>query len=1804
MQTPPPEPSSEEIVFSTETPASPPPAKTRKDTGWIYTLLLLLILASGAYLRFRGIAWDEYQYVHPDERFLGFVENDIQPVKSFGEYFDTANSTLNPMNRGHGFFVYGTLPIFLLRYVMEWTDKSGYANFAAMGRPLSGLFDLATILILYLIASKLFNRKVGLLAAAFSAFAVLQIQLSHFFTVDIYANFFIWLALYYAVVIAQLPARPANAENNLLFSILKHPGLLPSLLFGLFAGMALASKVSAYPLVLILPFAAAIYLLRQPQKDRMSHAIELTALMAVGGALCLVAFRVFQPYAFTGPGFFDIKPNPEWIEALKNLQNLLQPSIGYPPAVQWIDRPLWFSGYNLSAWGLGWPLALAAWVGMLWMGWRIFRKRELQPLLVIWAWTTGHFIWQSLAFNPTMRYQLPIYPGMALLGAWALWELYSLFRPSNPEEEKPQSALRFTRPLALALGAIVLLATGIYAYAFSGIYTRQVTRLEASRWMYANIPGAINLHIQTDGATRQQPVPFINGFSLRQGEAYTVPFTAQSSGVLSEVTLGKVMQENALPESTGLLVQLLASPSDTVPLGTSVLVADFVPARNGDNGYTFSLDQPISLIQQQYTLKIELFNGTQGIEICGDLHLLLQTASGQMTQTLAAPANCTVTPENPVLVSFVPDAEGILSSMDATSIVNPQAAPTPVTLTLNIQTTDTQPLASATRTVTPDAPFSIFEPSTEPFTLDTPVTLTAGQTYYLQIATESSGQVRIAGSAIAVESSWDDSLPYRLDGYDPYGGIYTSDLNFEMYWFDDAAKRQRFYDTLDGADVVTISSSRQWGSVGRLGAIYPISSAYYRALIGCPADRSVEWCYNVAEPGMFQGQLGFELIRTFDSNPRVGPIQINDQPSEEAFTVYDHPKVFIFAKTADFDVAKVEAILAPLPLGQPLEAVKNPTGDVQTDTTKSLLLPPDRLSDQQNGGTWYELFNPNGIINTNELVTFLLWYAAITLLGVIMYPIIRLALPGLDDRGYPLARTAGVLVLAYMVWLAGSYEIPVLRVTISMAVMVMALIGLLTAFFTSKALCREIAEKWRYFLTIEGLTLAFFLFLMFIRMANPDLWHPWKGGEKPMDFAYLNAVIRSTTFPPYDPWFSGGYINYYYYGFVIVGVLVKWLGVVPAIAYNLILPTLFSMLAMGVFSIGWNLAKGIMKRKEDEANRAIVVAQGEEGEATDAIPITYASSRKLSQYFPYMIGLAAAIGIVVLGNLGTPKMILRGYERLGADPSVEFDDAFFLTKWGWALKGFSKVMGGESLPYSLGDWYWIPSRAIPAPGEVEPITEFPIFTFLYADLHAHMMSLPITVLALAWVFSVVMARGRWESPFGGAFSFLLAAITIGALRPTNTWDFPTYLALGVIGWGYAAWQGHREEGLWSLVPANVGRLIKIVLGAGVLAFLAVKLYQPFVDWYALGYTEINVWEGTHTPLSAYLTHWGLFLFLIGSWMLWETLDWLAHTPISAVRTLKTWFAVIVVGILGLFGAIAFLMFKYDASISWLVLIMAAWAAILLFRPGMPDMKRWVLFLVGTGLVLTQTVEIVVLFGDIGRMNTVFKFYIQVWILFGVSAAASLAWLIADASGPLRAYLEKLYSPVQRVWQTALTLMVFGAALFPIMASMAKMKDRIAENLPVTLDGQTYMETAHYNFNGIDMPLAEDYRAMQWLGENVQGSPPIVEAQLVEYTWGSRFSINTGLPAVLGWNWHQRQQRTGHDADVWQRANEITNFYETGDAAIAVDFLNHYGVRYIIVGQLERAAYSPEGLAKFDQWNGQYWHEVFRDGQTVIYEVGG
>ncbi|MFH1184995.1 MAG: DUF2298 domain-containing protein [Chloroflexota bacterium] len=1048
-------------------------------------------------------------------------------------------------------------------------------------------------------------------------------------------------------------------------------------------------------------------------------------------------------------------------------------------------------------------------------------------------------------------------------------------------------------------------------------------------------------------------------------------------------------------------------------------------------------------------------------------------------------------------------------------------------------------------------------------TLDRSVQLLKGQLYYVRIETD--GMLRMAGAAPINETDWDDGLPLRFgaEGYDAYGGLFQGDLNLQAYWDDNFEKLTRFVETLTQGDLIFMSSNRQWATITRVPERYPLTTAYYRALIGCPIDKDIIWCYNVARPGMLEGQLGFELAAVFESFPGLnipGVVdwEVNDQFAEEAFTVYDHPKVLIFRKTADFSTGRVRRALEAVDLDSVVYLTPR-----QAASYKSLMLPPVTLARQQAGGTWSDLFDYDWIQNRFQAVGLVLWYAFIFALGLVTYPILRGGLPGLGDKGYPVARSLGLVLLACAAWLAGSASLPVTRLTVAVVFAVLAGIGLMMGW----AQRRELAEEWRsrrrYFLLVEGLFLAFFVFDLLIRLGNPDLWHPAKGGERPMDFSYLNAIIRSSTFPPYDPWFAGGYINYYYYGFVLVAMPVKLLGIVPSLAYNFILPTLFALVALGAFCIGWNLLDSA--RSDD---------RGPEGPPMSS----FFDSRLIA-------GLLAAALMVALGNLGTVRMLYRGLQQMGAPHGV-IDPANIVQRLIWIVQGVANGIGGQLLPYGQGDWYWNASRVIP-PGPGNEITEFPLFTFLYGDLHAHMLAMPLALLAVTWALGVLRARRI------SLLSLLIGGVAIGALYPTNLSDIYTYLPIGYAALAYAIWRSDSPSRAGIAAPEWLQKLVLIAGGAGALTLLAYGLYQPYRQAYSQGYSALEAWTGAHTPIWSYLTHWGVFLFMITFWLAWETRQWLAYTPAASLRKLRPYQVLIEAAIAVFLVALLYLAYR-GVQIGWVALPLAAWAAVLMLRPGLPDAKRFVLFLVGTSLLIHIVVEIVVVRGDIGRMNTVFKFYLQGWALLSVSAAAAFAWLLPDVGRWLPGW--------RNFFHAGAGALLAGAALFTLSAATDKISDRMAGGVPLTLDSIAYMQYAQCVDYDVLMDLDQDYRAIRWMQDNVQGSPVIVEANCPEYRWCTRFTIYTGLPGVVGWNWHQRQQRTLTPQLVEARVREIASFYGTSDEREVADFLERYNVRYIIVGQMERAAYPGEGLDKFAAYDGKLWDAVYHEMDTTIYQV--
>lgn len=1735
-------------------------------------LILLMILGVGAYLRFVGLNWDEKSHPHPDERFLTMVESALRIPNSIGEYFNTQESPLNPYNYDYTFFVYGTFPIFIVRFLAEWFGMTGYDQVQLVGRAAAASFDLISIILVYLIGTRLYRKRVGLLAAAFTAFSVLLIQHSHFFVVDTFANTFILMGIYFAV------------------RVLDHGRYIDFAFFGIALGMSVASKISAVPLAIIVVLGGIIHLIREggSQEQLQDTNLLITTsessdnnqlwsrlsamvirvvtgdervvriLFRVTGGLIMAAFisfftfRILQPYAFQGPSFFNMGLNENWLANMAEIRRQQAGDADFPPALQWAMRtPVLFALQNMVLWGMGAPLGVFSWAAFIWALFRIFRKHEVKHTILV-LWTGSIFLWQSTQFTPAMRYQLPVYPTLSILAAWGLWLAWDLVSKHAQDLRR-----KLGRVMVGAVGTLVLISTAMWAFAFVNIYKEPMTQVAGSRWIYKHIPGAINFVLNSE-----------------QGEFYE-PGTVPTSAVL----LGDSSSTFELtyePDATGYLNGIILRGIDTMvdfdsPIILQGMIVDIENSHNiiavgdfegilssSEIEINFDLDLDVELESgKEYLIRLDLIEG-DGLSFQEDIRLRFTRGQNEVFDFIPLPHKYTFFEGDPSLINITSRNNGLAHAVfiPYASILAEEGADLILKLEVYDTANLTQPLAASSSHQVAESKEEIG--ITLPF--EQPIQLEEGRTYQLRLDLVEGRAMSLRGSVIIHETTWDMPLPMRIDGWDGFGGLYQG-INQEMYWRDDqdddlddvSDKLERIVDTLTEGDYLVMATNRQYGTITRVPTRHPLSTEYYRALFGCDAPRSVISCASTAEPGQIHGKLGFELEAVFQSNPVLGPIEINDQSAEEAFTVYDHPKVLIFKKGSSYSESLVYDLLAQVDVSN---VDNSPPGELSS-IPSNITLPNERFDAQKSGGTWSEYFNRESLINRYSFITIPFWWIAIGLIGVLAFPLTRVAFKGLQDGGYALARIVGLLFLAWLTWFLASFEIPFERPLIIGVVFILVILSGWIAWRDRDELKIFIREKKKEIVWTEVLALAFFLLDLAIRLGNPDLWHPFKGGEKPMNFSYLNAVLKSTSFPPYDPWFAGGYINYYYFGYVIVGVPIKLLGIVPSIAYNLVLPTLFALLGLGAFTVGYNLLYRFRPSKD-----------------------------QLWRMDPRLAGVIAAVALVILGNLGSARLIYEGFRDLGGWPGEE--QASFPSGITYAVRGVAEYLtGDQTFPIRADQWYWDSSRAIEAsPGEAGPITEFPFFTFLYADLHAHMIDLPITVVALAWCLSWILAarEKRRLGIMDAGLALFIGSMVLGALRPTNTWDFPTYWALAGIAIVATAWLRQNQSGRRNRTN-RLYALGEFLLVALILFGLAHFLYQPYHLWYKLGYDKPALWNGSQTQLDDYLVVHGFFLFLILSWMFWEVRQWMARTPLSALSRIRPFFIPIL--LLSVAGTVAVIILVnlglQSALVSFPTLILAG---ILFLYAGLPVEKRAVLFMVGTGTALTIFVELVVLEGDISRMNTVFKFYLQAWTLFSLSAVACFAWIWND------------FSQWTRNWRTAwvgvLLGLTFMAALYPVTASSAKIADRMAEDAPHSLDGMAYMPYSIYHDISDPMELAEDYEAIVWMHENIQGSPVIVEGNTPEYRWGSRYTIYTGLPGVLGWNWHQRQQRGFlGDNSVMERARAIAAFYSVPSIEDAWDFIQEFDVSYIVVGQLEK----------------QYYEEIERcrpnpEGQGVTCDMAG
>jgi YYY domain-containing protein len=696
-----------------------------------------------------------------------------------------------------------------------------------------------------------------------------------------------------------------------------------------------------------------------------------------------------------------------------------------------------------------------------------------------------------------------------------------------------------------------------------------------------------------------------------------------------------------------------------------------------------------------------------------------------------------------------------------------------------------------------------------------------------------------------------------------------------------------------------------------------------------------------------------------------------------------------------------------------------------------------------------------------------------------------------------------------------------------------------------------------------------------------------------MELAFITSILRSPVFPPADPWLSGYAISYYYFGYVMVAMLARLSAASGGVAFNLALITWFAMTATAAYGLLYELLS-----------------------LRTQVPLRVLQDG-LRRSADHLWALFAPLFLLIVSNLeGFLEMLhARGL-------FWKQDAAGIWTSAVWQWLNIQEIVQPPAQPFSWmpnrpgGIWWWRASRVlqdfdfIGQPREI--IDEFPAFSFALGDLHPHVLAMPFALLAAALALNVFLRiRTSGQNTETGRLElrkwlceaeYWLAALILGGLAFLNTWDGPIYLALFAAA---AFLASYLRDGLrWSLVAEFLVRCLVIGL-SGIL------LYLPF-------YIGFSSQAGGILPSLVFFTRGISFWIMFGSlllpvtcWLVWR---WTRNgNPPALYDGLLVGLALIAglwlvsnlygfyllrtqPNLAGIYGAAPGAPLVQDSTlrrlaqpgmwISLLLLLGLVWGLFRSFRrpDGEKDVSEagelplapfnradpFILLLVLIGLGLVIFPEFFYLRDQFGwRMNTIFKFYFQAWIVWAVAAAYAAVVLWQE----IRARLGAV------IFRVGLVLLLGMALVYPYFAIPARAG--LLDPANWTLDGSTYLP-------------AEELEAIQWLRSAPYGI--VAEAVGGSYSGFARVSTHSGLPAVLGWDGHESQWRGGA-VEMGTRKPDIAELYRAKDWSQAKAVIEKYNIRYITLGSLERSEYRPDELL-FDQ----NLSTVFRNASITIYEV--
>ncbi len=886
------------------------------------------------------------------------------------------------------------------------------------------------------------------------------------------------------------------------------------------------------------------------------------------------------------------------------------------------------------------------------------------------------------------------------------------------------------------------------------------------------------------------------------------------------------------------------------------------------------------------------------------------------------------------------------------------------------------------------------------------------------------------------------------------------------------------------------------------------------------------------------------------------------------------------------------------------------------------------------------------------------WWLLVTLAGAAAWPLLFRLMGALPDRGYTLARAAGLMLAGFVFWFLGSLGL--LRndpAGMVFAWLVVVALGAVAVWRWDErpALRPWLGEHWPLVVVTEALFLALLFGWAIYRAHNPEM----ASTEKPMEIMFINAIRASETFPPQDAWLSGYAISYYYFGYVIIAMLADLSSVSSSIAFNTTIALVFSLTGIGALGVVYNLVRADAVRHGAVARLnalgagvlglCFLVLMGNLGTALVELPWRgYAPGLVNAAYFDFWDIEGRAGTSEVIGEDGTVRRVPADADGDAVpnwdEPRLPLDRFEFTYGMGWR---YSRIVHDRDLSGT--------------PHPIQPITEFPNFSFVLADLHPHVLALPFAVLAVGLALALVLGgRGlaRWEYPF--------YAIWVGGMVFVNSWD-AIYLPLLV---GAETLRRLLRNGNSVLHGRD---LIGIVRFAAILGGLTLVLYLPWLISFTsqAGGVLPNVIYPTQWP--QFVLQFGVFLVLLTGFLLVEMrragrrfnwgAGWLAAGLLAAAFVL----ALVVLGLLAwesdMRGAV-FGSTNPGASLGdllpdilarrlvglptelWAFLLVALVVGRLFARPAagaapaalhgaVSPATGFALLLAGAGAVLTVAPEFVYLRDNFGvRINTVFKLYYQGWILFSIAAAFG-AWSVLGKFTKTEHAAGRRTVALQGVYASALVLLLAAGMAYPVLATQGRAlvdtgrlaaQDRRAECQRAAATGES-VECESLPALTLDgaptMVSGDEYAAIQCLAALESGSGAVLaEAPGGAYEpHKSRFSGLTGIPTLIGWQNHERQWRGATYSEVTDyrlengerrdRASDVQDLYTTQDWARAWQVIDRYGIDYIVVGGAERTMIRQlagddtsrqreyeQGLAKFEQ----VLTPVCEYGSAAVYRV--